>query len=32
MMLEGKNSGNPEIIFQLPPGAEVLKQSHMEVI
>ncbi|OMJ69290.1 hypothetical protein SteCoe_33011 [Stentor coeruleus] len=32
MLLGSKNSGAPEIIFQLPPGSNVVKQSQMEMI
>ncbi|OMJ94290.1 hypothetical protein SteCoe_2635 [Stentor coeruleus] len=32
ILIESKTSGYPEIIFQLPPGSDVLKQSQMEMI
>lgn len=32
ILLLGKSSGKPEIIMQLPPSQDLIKENHVEVI
>lgn len=32
ILIQEKNHAQPEIIFQLPPGSQVIKQNYAEVI